>query len=136
MKFKLSILLLLLCASVNAQTNVYLANMVQQPKTKTTCSGKDFYYVGNATYIPSGTNAWGYQPGTNVIRISFTNANPEIYALSYFGEVHCGHGSLVWTDAFFPNQTYRFAVYWSNNVTPVPTNQMIPLTTVGFTNSP
>jgi len=136
----LSILAGILAGRSQSQTNVYLSQpFVQTSLSQIKCSGITYNSRGTANWTAPGTNSgnsW-YFPTTNILSISFSNSNPLIEYVGSFGDSKCGRGSLVWTDSFYPSDTYRFTIYWSNNI-PVPTNgSLLPLTTFGFkTNSP
>lgn len=139
---KLFILLLatvLTIVTSQAQTNVYYAKVIPNAKTKKTGCGAGYFFSGIAVFKPSSlisSNTY-YYPTTNILRISFTNNDALLQAESAFGQAYCGHGSVTFTDIFYPNDIWRFVNYWSNNVALPGTNNPIPLTTVGFrTNSP
>lgn len=128
-----------LAQSLNPQTNIYTTTMTGHAKLDNTCAGGHYWYVGNGNYIPVAmqvSNKW-YYTTTNWHVISFTNNDAVIAYADSLGGAACAHGSLFFTNNN-PAVKYRFGIYWSNNVVPVPTNgEFLPLTTFGFrTNAP
>lgn len=114
-------------------------------KTKNSCP-PNFFYTGWALFTNKDTiptNQWFF-PTTNVHTLTLTSpANPGavVQAVSSTGLLPCGFSSLTWTDQFYgisgiPDY-WRFAAFWSNNVT-VPSNGTPFIVTVtGFrTNAP
>ena len=134
-------LCLCIAAFAQVQTNTYTAPIIGVPKVNkkwpvTTCLS--FPYNGEAVFHPSSnpTNRY-YSTDTNVLTITFTNANALLQADSTFGQQVCGHSSLTFTDLSYPdpNDKWAFVIFWPTN-TVVPTNALMPLTTIGFhTNS-
>lgn len=128
---------LLLCVSAFAQlqTNTYTAPMLGVSKNvdhkwpKYTCG--NFYYDGVGSFRASSivSNRY-YIPDTNVINVTFTNADILIVADSAFGHEFCGHSSLTFTDTFYPSDKWVFQVMWPTNLV-VPTNQPIPIQVFG-----
>lgn len=124
------------------QTNIYYTHVGPDPKTRITCAGTPFTWSnGHGNYIPKplvplGTNSW-YFTDTNIFSLTFSNSLPVIQATSDFGPFVCGHGTLVITDAFYPDDHWRFELLWPTNL-PLPNvNSNVPLTTFGVhTNEP
>lgn len=138
MKTLAAIITSLFTFSAIAQTNVITSNMRAVAKTKEMCGTfNNYWYVGVTSYIGPGmqnSNKWYYQT-TNIHVLSYTNSDALIQYVGNNGAMGCNLGTIIWTDSI-PAQTYRFTIYWSNNIT-VPTNLPVPLTTVGFrTNAP
>lgn len=129
-------LLTVLCAT--AQTNVYHTTITPEAKCKTCSCLSGFWTDGHGTYLPETTNinlAW-FGPDTNIMSLTFSNSLEVIQVLSDSGPVLCAKaGTVTWTNNNFTNAHYRFTIWWSTN-TPVPTNLLVPITAVGFTNSP
>lgn len=138
---KLALLSLFAAASVYAQTNTYTAKVIPIGKQDIHCTTNSLWTDGEALYQKTnhGTiGQRGFNPGTNILSASFTNALPLIEADSDFdGVLACGHSSITFTDLGFPQDVLTFTLHWPTNKTlPIPTNLPTPLTTVGITNPP
>lgn len=137
--FLLLLVSVLLCGA-QLQTNTYTTPMLGVMKwggkwPKYACD--NFFYDGVGAFKAStvASNRF-YLPDTNVINVTFTNADMLIVADSAFGHEFCGHSSLTFTDTFYPSDKWLFSVLWPTNLI-VPTNQPISIRATGVhTNNP
>jgi len=136
MKILITLLFSCLCASAQVVTNI-TALLQSVPKNKQACMPA-YFYVAEGAYKPTAvqpTNTWYYQT-TNVITVTCTNSDAMISMTSSFLAHQCAKGTLVYTNPSYPQDTFRFTLFWSNNIVP-PTNQFVTLDVTGLrTNSP
>ncbi len=125
------------CSVASAQLTNISATLLAVPKKSPACTPM-YFYVAEGSYKPNAlvsSNKW-YFPTTNIISVSCTNADALIYLGSAFGASKCAKGTLVYTNPAYPQDTFRFTLFWSNNIVP-PTNQIVTLSVTGLrTNSP
>lgn len=126
------------CLGASAQLTNILAVLQSVPKNKQACM-PTYFYVGQGAYKPSAvqaSNTWYYPDGTNVLTVTCTNSDAMINITTSFGNNKCAKGTLIYTNSFYPQDTFRFTLFWSNNIVP-PTNQIVTLAVTGLrTNSP
>ncbi len=128
---------ILIAISAHAQTLVVSNILKQVPKASAPCT-PTYKYVGFVGFTNATASNGYFFPATNIFTVTFpSNSDLRINFTSSFGLSGCGQGSVTVTDIFYPNDVFKFNGYWSNNVTPVPTNQQVILILDGLrTNAP